>query len=497
MATRSAAGALLTLPLDPAAATPLFRQLYEGLRRGILDGTLAPGTRLPATRPLAAELGVARNTVVNAYDQLLAEGYLEGKMGSGTRVSRTLPEVMLQVRPADKGTPPAPPPRRALSRRGEQLTRARALGARPSGVPRPFRPGTPALDAFPFETWWRLVARHQRRPPLDRLAYDDPAGYAPLRRAIAEHLGPARAVHCDPEQVLVLTGSQQGLDLIARLLLDPGDRAWIEEPGYPGARAALQGAGVRLVPVPVDDEGLDVAAGQARCPTARLVYVSPSHQYPLGVTLSLPRRLALLDWARRSNAWVIEDDYDSEFRYTGRPLAALQGLDRDGRVLYLGTFSKSLVPSLRLGYLVVPPDLADAFANARAVVDRQGATLTQAVVADFITEGHFLCHIRRMRTLYHERQETLLRAARRELGGLLEVPACATGLHLMGWLSRGQDDRQASQAAAQAGVEAPPLSAYCLSRPARGGLLLGYAGCDARHIRDGVRQLGAALRDRR
>jgi GntR family transcriptional regulator / MocR family aminotransferase len=487
---------LLTLPLDPAAATPLFRQLYEGLRRGILDGRLLPGVRLPGTRGLAGELGVARNTVLNAYEQLLAEGYLEGKIGSGTYVAHTLPDPPIRGRPTDAATRPTAAPRPALSRRGALLARASALVAPDSGMPRPFRMGVPALDAFPFETWMRLVARHHRRPPRDLLGYDDPAGYAPLRRAIADHLGPARAVHCDPEQVVVVTGSQHGLDLIARILLDPGDAAWIEDPGYPSARAALQGAEVRPVPVPVDGDGLEVDAGAARGPGARLVYVTPSHQYPAGVTMSLSRRLALLDWARRANAWVVEDDYDSEFRYAGRPLAALQGLDRDGRVIYVGTFSKALFPSLRLGYLVVPPDLVNAFVAARAVIDRQSPTLTQAVVADFLNEGHFLRHIRRMRTLYQERQETLLRAARRELGALLEVGPCETGLHLMGWLGEGRDDRQASRAAARVGIDAVPLSSYCIERRERGGLLLGYGGTEARQIGDAVRRLGSALRER-
>jgi GntR family transcriptional regulator/MocR family aminotransferase len=483
------------VPLDSAAPTPLFRQLYDGLRRSILDGTLASGMRLPATRGLAGDLGVSRNTVLNAYEQLLAEGYLEGKIGSGTYVSCTLPEDMIQVCGGGEPERPRPRKRRTLSRRGELLARTSSSVSRFGGVPQPFRPGIPALDAFPFETWMRLVARHHRRPGPALLGYDHAAGHAPLRAAIAAHLGPARAVRCDPDQVIVTTGSQQGLDLIARLLLDPGDTAWVEDPGYPGARAALAGSGVELVPVPVDAEGLDVAAGAARCPDARLAYVTPSHQYPLGVTMSLCRRLALLEWAGRADAWLVEDDYDSEFRYAGRPLAALQGLDRGGRVIYLGTFGKPLFPSLRLGYLVVPPDLVDAFVAARAVIDRQAPSLTQAVVADFINEGHFLRHIRRMRTLYRERQETLLRAARRELEGLLEVGPCETGMHLVSWLPQGRDDVQASKAAARAGVEVPPLSAYCSERCRRGGLLLGYAGWEPRQIRDAVRRLGASLRD--
>ena len=496
MAVRIHERRLLTLPLDPLSDTPRFRQLYEALRREILNGRLPPGARLPATRGFASELGISRNTVLAAYAQLLAEGYLEGKLGSGTYVPRALPEEMIQARRTTESARPRPSKRRALSQRGKLLTTTSRTAHRFPGVPRPFRPGIPALEAFPFDIWMRLVARHHRRPPRELLTYDDPAGYAPLRRAIAEHLGLVRAVHCDPEQVLVITGSQQGLDLVARILLDPGDSAWVEEPGYPSARAVLQGAGVRWVPVPVDGDGLDVEAGSARCRDARLVYITPSHQYPLGVTMSLARRLALLDWAARADAWVVEDDYDSEFRYAGRPLAALQGLDGDGRVIYLGTFSKALFPSLRLGYLVVPPDLVDAFVAARDVIDRQTSTLTQAVVADFLLEGHFLRHIRRMRTLYQDRQETLLRAARRELGGLVQVSPSATGLHLVGWLESGRDDRQASLAAARVGVEAPPLSRYCVEPPKRGGLVLGYAGSDPRQTRDAVRKLGQALRPR-
>ena len=493
MAVRFPGGAIVTLAVDPKSAIPLFRQLYEALRQSIVDGVLTPGLRLPATRSLAAELGVSRNTVLSAYEQLLAEGYLEGKMGSGTYVPRALPEEMMQVRHTTSQPRGGPPKRRGLSQRGELLAKTASTIARSSGFPRPFRPGIPALDAFPFAIWMRLVARHSRRPPRTMLSYDDAAGYAPLRKAIAAHLGAARAVRCEPEQVHITTGSQQALDLIARLLLDPGDAAWIEDPGYPGARSALEGQGIRLTPVPVDNDGLDVAAGAARCPQARLVYVSPSHQYPLGVTLSLPRRFALLDWARRADAWIVEDDYDSEFRYAGRPLAALQGLDRDDRVVYVGTFGKTLFPSLRLGYLVVPPELVRSFTAARGTIDRQTATLPQAVVTDFINEGHFTRHIRRMRTLYRERQETLLRAAKRELDGRLEILPCATGLHVAAWLPPGQDDRAASQAAARVGVEAPALSSYYLTRPSQGGLLLGYAGWEPRQIRDAVRRLAGAL----
>jgi GntR family transcriptional regulator/MocR family aminotransferase len=484
---------LLTVPLDADADAPLFRQLYEGLRGRILDGTLAAGARLPATRRLAEELGVSRNTVLNAYEQLLAEGYLEGKIGSGTYVPSTLPDDLLRVRPSSRSRQAQPQRRSKLSQRGELLTQAAAPVLRSGETPRPFRPGVPGLDVFPFDLWTRLVSRHHRRPTSDLLAYHHPGGYYPLRRAIASHLGAARAVRCDPEQVIIVTGSQQAIDLIARILLDPGDTAWIEDPGYLGAKATLKALGVQVRPVAVDEAGLNVEIGQERCPDARLVYVSPSHQYPLGVTMSLPRRLALLDWARHADAWVVEDDYDSEFRYAGRPLAALQGLDRDGRVIYVGTFSKALFPSLRLGYLVLPRDLVEAFIAARAVLDRQTPTLTQAVVADFIGEGHFQRHVRRMRTIYRERQDALLEAARRELSEVLEVPPCETGLHLVGWLQNGLKDVEAARSAAQAGVEAPPLSTYYLKECPRDGLLLGYAGSEPQLIRAAVRRLASTL----
>jgi GntR family transcriptional regulator/MocR family aminotransferase len=494
VATPNQRGTLLTLPLDSSSPAPLFRQLYDGLRQAILDGTLAAGARVPSTRGLAAELGVSRNTVMNAYEQLLAEGYLEGQVGSGTYVPRTLPDELIVVRGTTRPSLPAGRRERGLSRRGELLVRTSAAVTRSSGPPRPFRPGVPDVGAFPSAIWARLVARHLRRPPRSLLGYDHPAGYGPLRRAIAAHLAAARAVHCEAEQVLVVTGLQHALNLVARVLLDLGESAWVENPGYPGARAVLQGSGVIVAPVPVDSDGIDVATGSARWPDARLAYVSPSHQYPLGVTLSLPRRLALLDWAQRAGAWIVEDDYDSEFRYAGRPLAALQGLDRDGRVIYVSTCSKALFPALRIGYMVVPPDLVEAFTAARAATDRQTATLGQAALADFLEEGHFLRHIRRMRVLYADRQEALLRAARRELGALLEVPPCETGMHLVGWLADDRNDRAAAQAAASGGIDAPALSSYRVEGQGRGGLLLGYAAFEPRQIRDAVRRLGSVLR---
>ncbi|QIN85306.1 aminotransferase class I/II-fold pyridoxal phosphate-dependent enzyme [Rubrobacter tropicus] len=463
------------------------------MRAEILAGRLPARARLPSTRAVAAELGVSRTTVVAAFDQLLAEGYLEGRAGSGTYVAPSLPDDMLGVRGVARSKVRASGGRRALSRRGEVMAATPTSVARDRGVPRAFRPGVPATQEFPFGAWRRLVGRVWRRPSVGLLGYGEPAGYGPLRREISAHLGPARAVRCGPEQVIVVSGSQQALDLCARVLLDPGDAVWVEEPGYRGARAALLGAGATLVPVPVDAEGLDVGVGIGRDPDARLACVTPSHQYPLGVTMSLARRLELLRWAGRSSAWILEDDYDSEYRYSGRPLEALQGLDTEGRVIYVGTFSKVLFPSLRLGYLIVPPDLVDAFTAARELSDRQPPGMEQAVLAHFMAEGHFARHVRRTRSLYAERQALLVEEAAKHLSGLLDVPPAGAGMHLVGRLPAGKDDREASRRAAGRGVEAPAISLYGKPSDGRGGLMLGYAAVDEAGIRQGVRRLAQAL----
>jgi GntR family transcriptional regulator/MocR family aminotransferase len=478
--------------LDASSVEPLHRQLYDRLRSGILAGQLSAGARLPSTRALAAELGVSRTTVVTAFENLLAEGYLEGRVGSGTYVASSLPEEVLGVR-ARPAWPRPPLSGRGLSRRGTLLATTRTTAVRDTGTPRAFRPGVPALDEFPRGVWRRISGSVWRRPSGALLGYGDPAGYWPLRREISAHLATARAVRCEPEQVIVVSGSQQALDLASRVLLDPGDAVWVEDPGYTGARGALSGSGARLVPVPVDGEGLVVAAGIRREPGARLACVTPSHQYPLGVTMSLARRLELLGWAGRSGAWVIEDDYDSEYRYTGRPLEALQGLDAEGRVVYVGTFSKVLFPALRLGYLVVPPDLTDAFTAARELVDRHPPTVEQAVLAEFIATGHFGRHLRRLRALYAARQETLVGEISQRLSGFLDASPAESGMHLVGWLPAGIDDKKASHRAAQQGVEAPPVSLYRTHESVRGGLMLGYAAVDEARTRDGVRSLARAL----
>lgn len=482
--------------LDDQNATPLYRQIYDAICRSILGGEFGRGMQLPASRLLAKELGVSRMTVVNAYEQLLAEGYIVGKPGAGTYVARTLPEKMLRVDGSRllRRKESTKPRNQILSRCGKWLFSTNLTALRVQANNRQaFQNGLPALDEFPFKVWSQLASHHLRNPPRELLGYGDPAGYHPLRETIAAHLKSTRGVQCDPDQVIIVAGAQQALDLIARILLNPDDTAWIEDPCYLGARNGLLMAGAKVVPVPLDAEGFDLAAALKRRKNARLIYVTPSHQFPLGVTMSLSRRLAVLEWAKESDAWIIEDDYNSEFRYAGRPLPSLQGLDSNGSVIYIGTFSKTIFPSLRLGCIVVPGNLKHAFVAARALIDRQSPSIDQAILADFMEEGHFARHVRRMRSLYAARQELLIAAARKELAGLLEISPAAAGMHVIGWLPKGVSDKVASEKAAHYGVEVAPLSAYSVAPLPQGGLVLGYTAVNARQIKDGVRRLAQAL----
>ena len=497
MATRARRGRILKVEIDPSSSEPLYRQIYGSIRRDILARLLAPGARLPSTRRLAGDLGVARSTIVIAYEQLRAEGYIEGTMGAGTHVSGTLPDSFVQTRPAGTVRALAPSTGR-ISARGQAILATKCRGLWPSGHgPRAFRAGVPAVDVFPVDTWGRLMARRWNRTSSRVLSYGDAFGFLPLRTAVADYLRAARGVRCTPEQVMIVAGSQQALDLSARVLLDPGDEAWLEDPGYHGARGAFAVAGASVVGVPVDEHGLDPERGRALAPHARLAFVTPSRQLPLGVTMTLARRLELLRWADEADAWVLEDDYDSEFRYASRPLAALQGLDERSRVLYAGTFSKVMFPALRLGYLVVPERLIEAFAVTRHFADYHSPYLEQAIMADFIADGHFERHIRRMRAIYQERQAVLVECAARELAGRMTVPPADAGMTLIGWLPPGDDDIAVSRTVCSAGVDVLPLSPFAVSRRINPGLLLGYSGVREDEIREGVTALAAVLDGKR
>lgn len=485
-------GVLPLIAVDRRLTTPLYRQIYEGYRTAILDHRLRGSQRVPSTRTLAAELRISRIPVLNAFEQLLAEGYFEARVGAGTFVARSMPGDL--ARRAEAPATAAVPSRSA--RRG--LTR-RATGREPTNVAPwlggwgAFRVSEPAIDRFPLPLWSRMVARHTRNATYAVLQYGDPRGHHAFREAIAAYLRTSRAVRCEAEQILVVSGSQQALEITARVLVGSGSRVWIEDPGYAGARDALNMAGARLVAVPVDEEGLDVARGIALAPRARAAYVTPSHQYPMGVVMSASRRLRLLEWARGAKAWIIEDDYDSEYRYGSLPIAALQGLDRDDRVIYTGTFSKVLFPALRLGYIVVPPDLIASFTAVREAMDIFPPPLLQAALTDFIREGHFTRHVRRMRVLYQERRQALVCSLREELGDRLEVAGDEAGLHLVAALTDRQRDQEISVRAARQRLWVMPLSSCYLGKASRHGLVLGYGGTRSEEMPDAVRRLRNVL----
>jgi GntR family transcriptional regulator / MocR family aminotransferase len=499
---RVAATFLPPVAIDRRAKTPMYRQLYDWFRKSITTGHMRPGQRVLSTRSLAAELKISRIPVVNAYEQLLAEGYFETFTGSGTCVARSIPE--------DSSAPPvtrggAGPSKNKFSQEATK-TRSRRMSRReialaqlPSqswlNIVGPFRASQPALEHFPIGIWSKLVARHARTSAKGVMGYGDAMGYLPLREAISEYLGASRAVRCDASQIMVTTGSQQGLQLCAQVLFDPQDIVWLEEPGYPSARQAFIAAGARLLPVPVDHEGMNFADMIRRGRRPRAVYITPSHQYPLGVAMGATRRMLLLNWALRSDAWIIEDDYDSEYRFGSRPISSLQGLDSNDRVIYIGTFSKVMFPALRLGYIVIPKDLVAAFSAARDAADVFSSTLYQLVMADFIREGHFARHIRRMRMLYMERRRVLAEAIEKEMGDACEVIGAEAGMHLVVMLPAGVDDVAVSKRAATRGVSATPLSTCYLGSTPKHGLVLGYGGANERQIRDGVRKLRISVEE--
>jgi len=459
----------LSARLDRSAAEPMYRQVLELMQQAILTGQLAPGTKLPSSRTLAIDLGIARNTVLHVYDQLTAEGYVTSTTGSGTYVADTAPRdgVAGKARQAEEAKAPC-----TISRRGERLIAQAGVSPKQWGA---FMPGVPDVAEFPARTWSRLQARLWKRASPELLTYAPGGGYRPLRRALSDYLRVARSVKCQPDQIIITTGIHQSIDLAVRLLTDFGDRAWVEEPCYWGVRSVLQSSGLTLVPIPVDEEGLNPTARDMADPP-RIALVTPSHQYPLGMVMSLARRRALLEFARQHKVWIIEDDYDSEFRYGSRPLSSLQGLDDAGQVIYVGSLGKMLYPGLRMGYMVVPDNLVDSFRTGVAELYREGQLMQQAVLTEFILDGHLTSHVRRMRGLYGERRELLINAIRERFGETLSVRGDEAGLHFVLDLPDSADDRTIAASALSAGVVTRPLDNYYLNRlAARKGLMLGYA----------------------
>jgi GntR family transcriptional regulator/MocR family aminotransferase len=476
----------LTLNNRPPQQT-LTDWLYAELRGSILEGRLRPGTRLPASRDFARQHSLSRGTVVSVFERLLSEGYLSSRVGSGTWVSR---RAAAGTRPRVEPEEPPAYVRRVIS----AYVRPKSYeGWVPTEGRRPFQMRDPALDEFPAKLWGQIVARRARTFKSWLHTEDDGRGYRPLREATAHYLGSSRGVRCSAEQVVIVSGVQQALDLLARLLLKRDDPVWVEDPAYVGAVMAFSNAGAKIVPVPVDEQGLSVNAGVRVCGRPKGMYLTPAHQFPLGMTMSLERRMEALKCASRVGAFIIEDDYDSEYRFEGRPVPALQSLDRSSSVILVGSFSKLLFPSLRLGYVVLPPSLVDYFLAFRLQTDFRSVSLDQAVLCDFIEGGHLGRHLRRMRDLYGSRLATLLDVGRLRLKGLLEISDVRAGLYTAGFLKNGMTSREAETAAAAYGVEAVGLDRYTLKRPDPKGVLMGFAAFDEAAIRGALDRLAAAL----
>jgi len=479
------------IAIDRRAPKALYRQIYDAYRKAIVEGSLRPGQRILSTRALAAELGLSRLPVLNAYAQLLAEGYFESRVGAGTVASSSIPDEVMSSGPSGARSPATRSGPRRLARRSSILSPVESSPwLRGRGA---FSVGQVASDQFPLQIWSNLVARRSRNMDASSFHYGEKMGSRALRETIATYLRTARSLHCEAEQIMIVSGSQQALGISALCLLDPGSCVWVEEPGYRFARDAFALTGCDLVPVPVDEEGLDVAVGIKRCRKARAAFVTPSHQFPLGVTMSASRRLQLLDWAQSSGSWIIEDDYDSEYRYVSSPIASLQGLDTNARVIYIGTFSKVLFPSLRLGYVVIPSDLIDRFLTLRRAIDYGPPSFYQEVVANFIDEGHFARHIRRMRVLYRERRSVLVDSISKELGSRAEVLGGEAGMHLTVTLPNKVRDLEIAELAARQNLWIWPLSPSYLGEVSRSGFILGFGSTAAADIPRAVRTLRTLL----
>jgi GntR family transcriptional regulator/MocR family aminotransferase len=462
----------LNARIDRTREEPVYRQLLEAMQQAILTGQLASGAKLPSSRMLAADIGVARNTVLHVYEQLTAEGYVTSTTGSGTYVADTAPNDRAAMRKPQEPADETPRKPCLISKRGARLIAHAGVAPKQWGA---FMPGVPDVAEFPSRTWSRLQSRLWKRASPDLLTYAPGGGYRPLRRALSDYLRVARSVKCTPDQIIITTGIHQSIDLAVRLLTDSGDRAWVEEPCYWGVRSVLQASGLTLVPVPVDEEGLNPSARDMAAPP-RIALVTPSHQYPLGMVMSLARRRALLEFARQHGVWIIEDDYDSEFRYRSRPLSSLQGLDDAGQVIYVGSLGKMMFPGLRMGYMVVPENLVDTFRTGVAELYREGQLMQQAVMTEFILDGHLTSHVRRMRGLYDERRQLLIDAIGAHFGKTLAVRGDEAGLHFVLELPGNASDRAITDDALASGVVTRPLTHYYMNQDdARRGLMLGYA----------------------
>jgi GntR family transcriptional regulator/MocR family aminotransferase len=463
----------------------IHRQLYEQLKKGIYEGMLLPGDRMPSSREMSAELKISRNSVLQVFEQLMMEGFFETLTGSGTFISKNIGHFSKPKR-SPPGVNPAKIPDLKTVRdfglngafKGSESITEPIL---------PFQQSVPMISEFPFATWARISAEVHKKMHTLHLGYDDAQGYFPLRKAISDHLRISRSIKCDPDQVLIVNGTRQALHLAAEILLNKGDQCWMEDPGYPGALSAIQRFGGEICPVPIAKNGIDLDFAMHHYPNAKLAYVTPSHQFPMGNTMALSERIKLLNWARDNNMWIIEDDYDSEFRYSSRPIPALQSMDDNENVIYSGTFSKVLLPALRLGYMVLPTKIiARQFAAGKSVIDGQNNIITQAIVSEFIRQGYFSRHIRKMRLLYKKNQDDLVALIKLHLNDWLTPVPVEAGMHLIAWLSVAIDAELIAKEASKEGLIIHPVSQFCIQSDYANGLILGFSGFSFNEMEAGI-----------
>ena len=483
-------GALLnSITIERDSSVPIYRQLDASFRRLILDGTLTPGQKLPSTRELTEDLGVSRITVKQVYEQLIAEGFAQAIVGSGTYVSN---ELDIQLSPKLKRSRrKAQIPEIELSDRSRDIISTKASVRH--GEIEPFRPGVPALDLFPVKIWNKYLSNAMANDGRHNLSYGHVCGNPALRSSIARHLADARGMQTDPDQIIITSGGQQAFVLIAFILLNHGDTVWYEDPGHIAGRDVMKIMGANVAPIPIDSDGIDIDFAQNNFPKPTLIFTTPSHQQPLGTTMSLGRRLSLLNYAKDNDAWIIEDDYDSEFRYRGRPLPALSALDSERRVFYVGTFSKSMYSAIRLGYLVVPPGFVETFAQARNLLGQNSSPIIEQAMSQFMDDGRFVEHIRKMRRAYRSRRNTLFKCLKSECHGLLEPQPTDAGMHMVAWLKNNLDDNVVHQALLDAGIESLPLSVYCNEPTNNNAIILGFSNVPEHHIPGLVKQLANVL----
>lgn len=469
---------------------PVYRQLYNEFRSATLTGRFRPGQQIPPSRELANYFNISRTTVLLAFENLFAEGYIKGKPGSGTYINDELPENLLFTKQNSDKNSQQKKQNKLPQAKGFHLKKYLADERLDYNKFEPFKPGVPDLNEFPFHIWTKLIAASVKDISKSDFGYSSSAGYKPLRNVIANYVRAARGVNCEAEQIIIVNGSQQGIDLVCKVLLNKNDAVLFEEPGYTGARDIFSSAGINVIPTPVDEEGINFKKTKKN---QSIIYTTPSHQYPLGVTMSLNRRLELLDYSTSNNCWILEDDYDSEYRYKGQPLSSLQGIDNSDSVIYMGTFSKVMFPGLRLGYLIVPENLIESFTAAKMLTDKNSPIFEQAALEKFITDGHYGRHIRRMRMIYEKRKEVFYNCVEKNLGEHISLHPTDAGLHTIGWLKSVNNDVEFAKRMFRGGIYTPPLSFYSITKKCKPGLVFGYAAYSEQQIKSTIKKMASLL----